>query len=335
MPARHRSHYDPLYLQEPLEHRVEFPVLGIPVRFATNDRAILDSVETVFGHWRNADAAPPPPVPSPGLDIKIYLHDGDEGPDAEPMLRYRAPDPMRWIVHTPGSFGLADLERLEGVAYVTRTIVADRARFRICILQFLVLIILTIEDRTPLHAAIVGSGDAALLLAGSAGSGKSTLAYAASRAGLNVLSDDAAYVQLEPHRVWGSGPGVLLLAEAAARFPELAGTQTALFPTGKHKMVVAERVAIRKLWATRAGVCLLERSDGPVRLTRIAPEEIRAMLTKDPAGAGVRFGSRLEDAASWLSRSGGWRLTLSPDPAEAIPHVQQVLREIEAGAAAG
>jgi serine kinase of HPr protein (carbohydrate metabolism regulator) len=50
---------------------------------------------------------------------------------------------------------------------------------------------------------MIGTGGAALLLAGSAGSGKSTLAYAASKAGLEVFSDDAAYIQLEPRRVWG------------------------------------------------------------------------------------------------------------------------------------
>lgn len=334
MPARTPPH-DPLYLQEPLPHRVEFPVLGIAVRFATNDRAILDFVHAVFGHWRDADVGPPTRVPSAGVDIRLFLHDGDEGPAAEPTLTFRAPDPMRWIVHTPGSFGLADLERRVGVAYVTRAIMADRPRFRICILQFLVLIILTIEDRTPLHAALIGEGDAALLLAGAAGSGKSTLAYAAWKAGLSVLSDDATYVQLDPRRVWGSGPGVLLLADAAARFPELAGIETTLFPTGKHKMVVAERVATPRLWVTRAGVCLLERSHGPVRVARIGGDEIRAMLTKDPAGAGVRFGARLEQAATWLSAKGGWRLTLSRDPSEAIPHIRQLLGEIEAGAAAG
>jgi hypothetical protein len=125
-----------------------------------------------------------------------------------------------------------------------------------------------------------------------------------------------------------------LLSEAAARFPELTGRKTTLFPTGKHKMVVAEGVATPKLWASRAGVCLLERSEGPVRLSRIGADEIRAVLTKDPAGAGVRFGSRLEDAAAWLAMNGGWRLSLSPDPTEAIPFVERMLREIDAGAAA-
>jgi hypothetical protein len=118
MPVSTDPPYDPLYLHEPLEHRVEFPVLGIPVRFATNDRAILDRVDEVFGHWRGADTVASPP--SAGVDIRLFLHEGDEGPGGEASVTFRAPDPMRWIVHTPGSFGLADLERRVGVAYVAR-----------------------------------------------------------------------------------------------------------------------------------------------------------------------------------------------------------------------
>src|SRR5690242_12782243 len=112
MSAPRDLQHDSLYLHEPLEHRVEFPVLGIPVRFATNDREILDFVRAVFGHWRGADLGPASTRTSVGLDIRLYLHDGDEGPDEELRLTYRAPDPMQWFVHTPGSFGVADLERL-------------------------------------------------------------------------------------------------------------------------------------------------------------------------------------------------------------------------------
>jgi hypothetical protein len=323
--------FDPLYLHEPVEHRVQLPVLGIPVRFATNDPMILSIVEDVFGHWRGASIEDPAP-PGQGVDIRLFLQDGDEGPAAEPLVTFRAPDPMRWIVHTPGSFALADLERRVGVAYVTRTLLADRVRFRVSVLQFLVLIILTVEDRTPVHAAMIGSGDVAVLLAGKSGTGKSTLAYAASKAGLDVYSDDAAYIQLEPRRVWGGDPAALLLRDVAGRFPELAGAQTAMFPTGKHKMIAAfPALAGRRRWVSRAGVCVLDRGEGPVRLERIGAGDIRAILTHDPAGAGSRFGVRLEQAAAWLSAPGGWRLTLSTDPTEAVPYLKQLLKEIQAG----
>src|SRR5262245_39917856 len=195
--------FDPLYLRLPLEYRVDLPVLGIPVRFATNDRAVFNHIEAVFGHWRGLDAGDRAPMGA-GADMRLFVHDGDEGSNAEPLVTYRCPDPMHWMVHTPGSFGIADLDRQLGVVYVTRQLVADEARFRVAILQFLVLITITVKDRTPFHAALIGRGDAALLLVGTAGTGKSTLAYAAAQAGWDVLSDDAAYVQLEPQRVWGT-----------------------------------------------------------------------------------------------------------------------------------
>lgn len=324
-PPRNPS-YDPLFLNEPLEHRVQFPVLGIPVRFATNDRAVMEQIEAVFGHWRDLDSAAV--SRSAGLDIRIFVQEGDEGPDDEPPLTYRAPDPMRWIVHTPGSFGLADLERMSGVAYVTRTLVADTARFRVCIVQFLTLIILTIEDRTPVHAAMIGRGDSALLLAGNAGTGKSTLAYASSKAGWDVMSDDAAYIQLEPRRVWGSGTAVLLLEDVVSRFPELSSMPATMFPTGKRKMMVSANDRSPRRWVSRAGVCVLQRTGGPVRVTRISADEVQSILTFDPAGAGVRFGPRLAESAAWVSEGGGWRLSLSSDPSEAIPALEEILHEV-------
>jgi hypothetical protein len=315
--------FDPLYLRVPLEHRVELPVLGIPVRFATNDRAVFDHIEAVFGHWRGID-----PLAPGGADMRFFVHDGDEGSAAEPIVTYRCPDPMHWMVHTPGSFGIADLDRQSGVAYVTRQLVADEARFRVTILNFLVLITITVKDRTPFHAAVIGRGDAAILLVGAAGTGKSTLAYAAAQAGWDVLSDDAAYVQLEPHRVWGTGSSVLLLDDTAQHFPELGGYPLTTFPTGKRKLVATASAGPPRRSVTRAGICLLERSGGPVRASAVSPEEIQRTLMYDPAGAGVRFGERLPRAAAWLAAGGGWRLSLSPNPRDALPALEEMLSSV-------
>jgi len=319
--------FDPLYLRAPLEHRVELPVLGIPVRFATNDRAVLNHIEAVFGHWRGVDASNAA-TPGAGADMRLFVHGGDEGADAEPAVTYRCPDPMHWMVHTPGSLGIADLDRQSGVVYLTRQLVADEARFRVTILQFLVLITITVKDRTPFHAALIGRGDAALLLVGAAGTGKSTLAYAAAQAGWDVLSDDAAYVQLEPHRVWGTGSSVLLLDDTAHHFPELGGQPLTTFPTGKRKLVATAGAGPLRRWVTRAGICVLERSGGAVRGSPMSSEEIQRTLMYDPAGAGVRFGERLSRAAEWLAATGGWRLSLSPNPRDALPALEDMVAAV-------
>jgi hypothetical protein len=318
---------DPLFLRVPLQHRVELFVLGIPVRFATNDQAVFDHIEAVFGHWRGVDAGDSAATGA-GADMRLFVHEGDEGPDAQPRVTYRCPDPMRWMVHTPGSFGIADLDRQSGVAYVTRQLVADEARFRVAILHFLVLITITVKDRTPVHAALIGRGDAALLLVGPAGSGKSTLAYAAGQAGWDVLSDDAAYVQLEPHRVWGTGSSVLLLDDAAGHFPELADRPLTTFPTGKQKLMATASLGPPRRSVARAGICVLERSRGPVRASPISSEEIQRTLMHDPAGAGVRFGDRMSRAAAWLGAAGGWRLSLSPNPRDALPPLEEMLAAV-------
>jgi hypothetical protein len=261
--------------------------------------------------------------------MRLFVQEGDEGPAAEPVVTYRCPDPMHWMVHTPGSFGIADLDRQFGVAYVTRQLVDDEARFRVTVLHFLVLITITVKDRTPFHAAVIGRGNAALLLVGAAGTGKSTLAYAAAEAGWDVLSDDAAYVQLEPHRVWGTGSSVLLLDDAAEHFPELRGQRLTTFPTGKRKLVARAGGGPARLWVQRAGICALERSGGPLSVSAISPDEVQRTLKYDQAGAGVRFGDRLPRAAAWLAAEGGWRLSLSSNPRDALPALEEMLATVE------
>ncbi|MDT8370300.1 MAG: hypothetical protein RQ745_13920 [Longimicrobiales bacterium] len=54
-----------------------------------------------------------------------------------------------------------------------------------------------VDDRAPIHAAGLVSGDAALLVLGGSGAGKSTLALAWSRAGHPILGDDVVLLDSE------------------------------------------------------------------------------------------------------------------------------------------
>jgi hypothetical protein len=69
------------------------------------------------------------------------------------------------------------------------------------------LAIVTLASRkqalVPLHAACVGVRAAAVLLMGSSGAGKSTLALHALSNGMQVLSEDSAFVELGSLRVTG------------------------------------------------------------------------------------------------------------------------------------
>src|SRR2546426_4798193 len=214
---------DVLYHGVALRHVVELPVLGVPVRFESNSAAAIDVVEDAFGMWRALRTSPELIAPL-SLRVRLIVHDGDEGGAPHAPVTCRMPDADRVVVHTPGSVGIADSGRGEAIAYVTPALLADRAHVRYGVIEGLTLTLVTSRDRYPVHAAAIARGPVALLLAGPPGTGKSTLAYQAHRHGLRGVSDDAAYVQLEPGvRLWGIPDRGHLLAAASAHFSEGAG----------------------------------------------------------------------------------------------------------------
>ena len=322
---------DPVYHGIALRHAVELPVLGVNIRFESNSAAALDAVEETFGMWRGLRAHPDLIEPGSGARIRLIAHDGDEGPAIHAPVVARLPDPDRLLIHTPGSVGLVDLGRRDAVAYVTPGLLADRAHVHYALLLMLVFPLTIQYDRYPVHAAVVARGPVALLLAGPTGTGKSTLALLAQRQGLDVLADDVAYVQLKPvYRVWGEVPGrVYLTSDGAAHFPGLGHTPT-LLSDGREKRLVRFNFAWsgpggRAPVATQTGVCLLERNGGAAALTTATPEEVRAFLGAELDIARVMYGRGVDEAVETLAAPGGWRLTLSQDPRDALPFLDTML----------
>jgi hypothetical protein len=322
---------NPLYQGVALRHVVDLPVLGVPVRFASNSAAALAVVEDAFGRWR-ALGAHPELIASEGAQVRLIVHEGFEGSGPHAPVTVRMPDPDRIIVHTPGSVGIADCARREATAYITPALLlADRAQVRYSMIEGLTLMLVTARDRYPVHAAAITRGPVALLLAGPPGSGKSTLAYQAFRHGLRVLSDDAAYIQLTPtFRLWGMLGPVHLLPDTCAHFPELAGQTPAWLANGSEKFMLSTAGT----WtgppvASRAGVCLLERNGGAASCARASATEVQTSLEAGLGVSRVRFGDALDDALGQLAARGGWRLSLSADPADALPFVDEMLTELE------
>jgi hypothetical protein len=186
------------------------------------------------------------------------------------------------------------------------------------------------------HAAVIARGPTALLLAGPAGTGKSTLALQAQRQGLDVLSDDVTYVQLKPvYRVWGDVPGrVYLVSDAEAHFPELAGHAPTLLANGTEKLLVRFNYdwsgpGGRAPVAAQAGVCLLERNGGHAKLATATRDEVRTFLRSELGIAHTLFGDGVYDAVDSLAADGGWKLSLSGDPKDAMPFLDTMLTALE------
>jgi hypothetical protein len=171
------------------------------------------------------------------------------------------------------------------------------------------------------HAAGVLLGETALVLAGPSGSGKSSLALAAMERRLPILSDDTLYIQLRPSlRVWGMRRPLHVFPQDAPRFmPDrrLRG--------GKLKAVVplARTASVR--FADKALVILLERG-GALGFEPLSPDAVAAGLSRLDPGFDL-LPEESAEAARALAGRGGWRLTLSRDPAAAIELLRERLGE--------
>jgi hypothetical protein len=322
-----------MYNGAELAYRVELPVLGIPVRFESNSTQVIEEVRTTFGVWdrmrAHADL-----LETDVARVRLFVHEGEEEPGVHAPLHYRCPRPDRLVVSTRGSFGVAEIDRLESYAFVTPQLVADGAHFRYGVVQALTLMLLTGRDRHPVHAATVARDGVALLLVGRSATGKSTVSYAAARAGLAVMGEDVAYVQLRPElRVWALPGRIHLSEDAPQHFPELGDREATLQANGKTKFAIdphpEEDVP---LVASQARVCLLSRDGGAVRLESIGPDEIQAALTERVESGFDRYADDIDAAAAKLAHPGGWRLHLSSDPAESVPLLQEMFDAIGNGA---
>ena len=302
------------------------PVMGIPVRFETDAPEVMAAVDDAFGAWR-AGATDEAWEREP-VRMRIRLVPGAE--DGHPPLRQRWAGSRMWV-RAGESRGRADCAGRMAAARVTPGLVRDREHFRTGILGALTLWMLTALDRQPLHAAALERDGRVLLLAGPSGVGKSTLVYAASRAGLRVLAEDAVFLQAgAAPRVWGMPGSVHLLPDAVRWFPELAGAVPALRANGKTKIGIdlrAAGAAAPPRGVERVGICLLARGVMP-SLEMLPPHAIEAGLTVQLEPGFHRFADTIGDPVRRLAARGGWRLTLPASPQEAIPLLHRMFDEL-------
>ena len=119
-----------------------------------------------------------------------------------------------------GNFVIVDVAMRRALVAVSRALLRDRyyARYELVELAFLTLAARG-QSLVPLHAACEGANGNGLLLMGASGTGKSTLSLHALADGMQLLSEDSAFVALEGLRVTGV-PSYLHLSPDALRFLE-------------------------------------------------------------------------------------------------------------------
>ena len=338
---------DPLLRDVPLEHRVELPVLGIPVEYRTNSPDVLAVIEESYGSWRVLEDRPQLLQTDPVQVTVIVYGDGEdvspadrtatEGRDGDAPrhlnVQYRAPDVERIYVTAPGCMGVTDARRREAIAYVTPALVSDREHFRYTFISGLTMGLLSPLDRQPLHAAALVRAETALLLAGPSGTGKSTLCYAGALNGFSVLSDDHVNLQRHPcPRVWGMPGHLHLPLDAREHFPALAQSRATLLSNGKEKIAIN----LREMGAEaplpvveRAGVCVLTRTGEGPTLMHLSAEELQTRLLASPDPGFDQYSDTIGESVHQLAKNGGWVLDLGNRPDAAMPLLHQMFDEID------
>jgi hypothetical protein len=299
-----------------LEHQLALPVLGIDTRFESNSADVLTLVEVAFGRWRELSASERSPADS--ARIRVLVNHGSEQTTGRSPISYVSPSENRVIIESRGSIGFVDAARRESIAYVTSELVGDRDHFRVAVLEAMTFALLACFDRHPIHAAAITTGERTVLLAGPSGSGKSTLAYLAHSAGIDVLSDDHVWVQLEPDcRIWGSAPHARLLEDALTHFPEVTRLEGA---SQRQKIAVQlpPRNDEHRLVAYGPVVCVLARGTSAT-LEALTSAEIAVELERQLTPGFDRFPVRQAGVVREIAKHGGWRLTLSANPRDALP----------------
>jgi len=313
------GHGDPLLRDIRCDQRVVLPVLGLPTSFESNSAALLQLVEQAFGGWRAVEGLTTTRDP---LRVRILVFEGPEHGPQPPAIRHLAPDATRMILQSAGSIAVSDPHRREVVGYVTTALLAERELFRTAFLEAATLALLSHFDRHPIHAACIARNGRAVLLAGASGAGKSTLAHLADTAGYDVLGEDHVWIQIEPpSQVWG-WPGYARLLNGESGKPEEQIPRSARDDKRISPLRGRDRVSCYA--AEAPTVCVLDR--GPrAALDRVDAPTIVSALTRDVAPGFDRFPERNVAVAIALSARGGWRLTLTTNPNDALPLLDEML----------
>ena len=296
----------------------DFSPLGILLTVEADSAELLELVAETCRGWECE--------PESGLLLRLDLT-VSRGPfgDGPPQL---ASDGRRLRICGEKVDASADAETGLARCAIDPALLEEGQTLRDEVIEPLLLFLLTRHGRAPLHAAGFLADDVAVLLLGPSGAGKSCLALAARAAGYELLSDDTVYVQLRPElRIRGIPRPIHLLAGDA---PEGAGGAVRL-RKGKLKHVVPADAPRRAPVARRAVLCLLARGD-EARLEPIGPAEVQALAEILEPGFDL-LRPEIEAVLARLGTGGGWRLTLSADPAEAIDLLTANLDRLEASAA--
>jgi hypothetical protein len=310
----------------PLDFAVTYPVLGVPIRFQSNSRTVIEHVNASFGQWAHLPAEwVRDQLP---CEQTIIVHPVQASDGKPHKFTYRIHSNIFLAANSETLF-YADNTRGQAMAFVPPEVVANGLHFRYNVVESLALYLASVEERVAIHGGAILYQGTTIMLMGKSTVGKSTLCYAALRSGdFDLLAEDVLYAQVDPTPQLFGGMGRLhLLPDAPRHFPELADTPPQLQANGKVKIGVAVPPERVRLHAAPGILCLLQREEGDSTpaITPISREAMLAYLSNPDESGYDLFDSRLQRTAVMLADYPAYRLTVGADFDAALALLKNII----------
>jgi hypothetical protein len=220
---------------------VRLNVLGGDFTARSSDRALLDLAVDAFGGLPTQRLERRPPR----FTVQLKLNDRPKTwarGEAPPPPVFSSGAELLCATIDAGNFAVVDVAMSRALICVSKAMLRQPyyARYELVELAFLTLASRA-QALVPLHAACVGANGKGVLLMGASGAGKSTLSLHALAAGMQLLSEDSAFVASESLRVTGV-PNYLHLAPSALGFLQPGALRRAI----ERSPVIQRRSGARK-----------------------------------------------------------------------------------------
>jgi hypothetical protein len=192
-------------------------VLGGDFTVASTDAALLELAIDAFGRLPKQRLERGPPLLTVQLVLNGFPQTWQRG-DAPPAPVLSAGAGLLCATVDAGNFSIVDVAMSRALISVSRAMLAYAYYARYELIEFAFLTLASrAQSLVPLHAACIGTKGKGVLLMGASGAGKSTLSLHALASGMQLLSEDSAFVALDSLRVTGV-PNYLHLAPGALAF---------------------------------------------------------------------------------------------------------------------
>jgi len=298
-------------------------VAGLALAVRADDDARAEAVASLFRHATVVDAAPDCTLQVVATPIDLPATEPDV--ETAELAQWRtAADDVVWLR------AVGDL-RARGTP--TELVVGGPGEFPTRTYRFVVLVglarLLADHGRHLLHGAAFLVDGRAVVVLGGTGMGKSTLAYAAHRAGLGVIADDAVIVHLDDGtvRIAGLARPISVSAEVD---PDLVGGRPV--PDDLRSRIELPPDTLTG-GSHRAGALVVLDGPGPAGAA-LAPiagvEALHAVIRVDPTLADAQHRPRLFAIAGALGRLPTWRAHRGTDPARALDDARALVNLIAA-----